>query len=188
MFCRLDFVSIFRWLISLNSTFLFNENELSDGGTCPFMQPYINVQTRIHTFPHNYSPTNSLAFCHDADTPKVLLFYLLAPREHNEGWGGWVGCLLLAVAVQILPGGLMVSTVCIYVCVCVRGVVFAGQLWWPAAHFTKALETPQMVDLDRHSKMHTYTPLGAHTHSDVHLRGHPSQRCSCPIRAGEGGK
>lgn len=169
-----------RWLISLNSTFQFNESELSDRGTCPFTQPYINIQTCVHTFHHNYSPSNSHAFCHDADTPKALPLHSLTSRKHNKGWGGWDGCLLLAVAVQILPGGLMISSVC--------GVVFTGQLWWPAAHFTKALETPQMVDLDRHSKMHTYTLFDAHTHthSDVHLRGHPLQRGSCsPIRAGE---
>lgn len=117
------------------------------------MKTCINTQTRIHAFPRNYSQTQ--AFCPDVDThthTQSPSFNSSAPREHNEGSGGSAGCLLWAVAMQMLPGG---ST--LFLCVCFRASC-DGQL---PTH-TKALATPQMVDPYRHGKRGEER---AHTHS-----------------------
>lgn len=135
------------WLISWNSTFLFNENEPSFGGTCPRTQTFINTQTCIHTFPNNYRLILKHFFPlrKHARTHKVLPSTSQLPENTMRAQvavldacsGRWqCRCYLVAL--------------CFPLCVC--ACLFAGQLWWPAAHFTKALATPQMVDPNRYSK------------------------------------
>lgn len=102
-----------KWLISCNSTFLLNENEPSVGGTCPCMQTYINTQTCTHTFPDDYSQTNSQAFSSTHTHKKSCT---LTPREHSAGSGGSAGCLHWVVAMQMLPGGSTLFCVCVCLC------------------------------------------------------------------------
>lgn len=125
-----------------------------------------------------------------------------ATRESNEDSGGSARCLLWAVAMQMLPGG---SRLCPCVCVCLSVYVcvgvFAGQMWWPAAHITQALATPQTADPDRcsargeeHARIHR--PIHKCTHRHAHVYKYTprfmySVHKMCPHRptgAGERGK
>lgn len=89
---------------------------------------------------------------------------------------------------QMLPGDSSLSSVCVHVCV----FLIASQLCWPAAHFTKALAAPQVVDPDRNTNRgdeHTHALSLIHMHTQMNTCvGTLRTEMRSPTRAGEGGK